>query len=71
MSQVKVIVRPDGPIQLVGEVNLQRLDGTPIETAADAKGIFLCRCGLSQTKPFCDGSHKRAGWKESVGQETT
>ncbi len=71
MSDVKVVIRPDGPIQIVGEVSLQRLDGTVIEVPADAKGVFLCRCGLSLNKPFCDGTHKRAGWKERVDQETT
>jgi CDGSH-type Zn-finger protein len=24
--------------------------------------IALCRCGQSQTKPFCDASHKRVGF---------
>lgn len=31
------------------------------EGAGDEK-VFLCRCGLSSNKPFCDGSHKKQGW---------
>ena len=26
-------------------------------------GLFLCRCGSSANKPFCDGAHKRVGFK--------
>ncbi|MCA3557141.1 MAG: CDGSH iron-sulfur domain-containing protein, partial [Rhodobacter sp.] len=25
--------------------------------------LFLCRCGQSKTKPYCDGSHKAAGFQ--------
>ena len=28
--------------------------------------VFLCRCGRSADKPFCDGSHARTGWKEDT-----
>ncbi|MCH9679615.1 MAG: CDGSH iron-sulfur domain-containing protein, partial [Actinomycetia bacterium] len=29
-----------------------------------ASTVYLCRCGFSQDKPFCDGSHRRNGWTE-------
>ncbi|MBX6375098.1 MAG: CDGSH iron-sulfur domain-containing protein [Acetobacteraceae bacterium] len=43
----------DGPLELRGNL---RLKGDPIGTEA-----WLCRCGQSQNKPHCDGSHRNAG----------
>ncbi|GAC1437981.1 MAG: hypothetical protein NVSMB51_13110 [Solirubrobacteraceae bacterium] len=30
------------------------------------ESIVLCRCGHSQTKPFCDASHKRSGFHSRI-----
>jgi CDGSH-type Zn-finger protein/uncharacterized Fe-S cluster protein YjdI len=51
---------PDGPLIVSGSF--------AIVTAAGRAGwkgtrVALCRCGKSQTKPFCDGSHAPAGFK--------
>ena len=52
---------PNGPLQVKGEVEVLDAQGNPIP----GKGgdIFLCRCGHSANKPFCDGSHKRVEFK--------
>ena len=49
----------NGPIFVRGQVTLTDGDDTPL--ASDTR-VALCRCGLSQRKPFCDNSHRTAGW---------
>lgn len=52
---------PDGPLLVRGEVDLRAADGEPIEQ--HRRTVALCRCGLSAVKPFCDGTHKAAGFR--------
>lgn len=52
---------PDGPLLMRGEVVLQTADGRPIPQRR--RTVALCRCGLSTIKPFCDGTHKPAGFR--------
>jgi CDGSH-type Zn-finger protein len=44
---------------VAGEVEILAADGTLIK---DSEKSYLCRCGFSQKKPFCDGAHKREGF---------
>jgi CDGSH-type Zn-finger protein len=53
-------VLKNGPIQVTGDFVLKSMGGKVIETGDP---IFLCRCGASGNKPFCDGSHRRVGLK--------
>ncbi len=51
--------RPNGSLKVSGLELLTDWRGNPI----DHKPVFsLCRCGASEKKPFCDGSHKRIGF---------
>ena len=50
----------DGPLWIRGGVPVVAADGTPYETR---NRVTLCRCGHSQNKPFCDGSHKAVGFE--------
>ncbi|MFD5225402.1 CDGSH iron-sulfur domain-containing protein [Microbacterium sp. NPDC058342] len=51
---------PDGPLMVRGDVELRNAAGEPIER--HRRTVALCRCGLSSIKPFCDGTHKAAGF---------
>lgn len=52
---VKLTLRKNGSILVEGAVEMVGPDGEKIETR---EKFALCRCGASQKKPFCDGSHK-------------
>jgi CDGSH-type Zn-finger protein len=51
----------DGPLLVRGPVRLIGSNGAPISCQRDP--IALCRCGRSQVKPFCDGTHKLVGFR--------
>ncbi len=50
----------DGPLQVRGNLEITSGTGRVVRRATQAK---LCRCGGSNTKPFCDGTHARIGFK--------
>ena len=41
------------------------LDGTKFGVGASREHFTLCRCGASKNKPFCDGSHWEAKFKDA------
>jgi CDGSH-type Zn-finger protein len=59
---VTVKALQDGPLMVKGECEVQDAQGNPIP-GKGGDAIYLCRCGQSGNKPFCDGSHKRVGFK--------
>lgn len=50
----------DGPVQCDGPVTVMDAFGEPVSTVQQA---WLCRCGASKNKPFCDGSHAAVGFR--------
>jgi CDGSH-type Zn-finger protein len=50
----------DGPLKVRG--NMEIISGTG-RVVARLTSTTLCRCGASNTKPFCDGSHARVGFR--------
>ena len=60
MSDTPIIeIRENGPLILKGVKTFKMPDGS----TSDEKPLHaLCRCGQSKNKPYCDGSHKAAGF---------
>ncbi len=51
---------PDGPIEVSGNFTIRAGSG---RKAWSGRKAYLCRCGQSANKPFCDGAHNAAGFK--------
>lgn len=66
MSDVKITILKNGPYIVSGAVELLGADGKPIKPEDAGGKLALCRCGLSEEKPFCDGSHRRKEWADDV-----
>jgi CDGSH-type Zn-finger protein len=54
----------NGPLLVKGPVVLVDVEGN--EIPFKGRNIALCRCGASENKPFCDGSHRRIGFHSVV-----
>ena len=58
MDEPTVIVcNPNGPLRVTGNIVIRDSQGKDFDLAGRTT-ISLCRCGMSQNKPFCDGSHR-------------
>ncbi len=61
----KITPLNNGPIRIEGEFEIYDPQGRQFGLAG-RKAISLCRCGHSANKPFCDGSHARMGFQDTV-----
>ena len=59
-TSTKVEIIPNGPAVVYGACTL-KVGGE--EQYIEKEKTFLCRCGASEKKPFCDGSHKKIGFQ--------
>ena len=60
MATIKV--RHNGPYVIEGD-DVTVVDWNGAEYPIARRPVALCRCGGSQNKPFCDGTHARVGFK--------
>ena len=60
-EQTKITNLDNGPYLVRGPVLLLDAEGNEFRT--ERATVALCRCGGSMTKPFCDGTHSKAGFR--------
>jgi CDGSH-type Zn-finger protein len=61
----KITISKNGPIRIEGDFEIYDAAGGKFDVAGRTI-IALCRCGHSENKPFCDGSHGRCGFQSEV-----
>lgn len=67
VAEVPTKITPyrDGPYLVRGPFSIVDQNGNEIEIKR--KVVALCRCGRSQIRPFCDGTHKAIGFRADSG----
>ena len=60
--------RPNGPLHIRGRLHILGPGGHLIR---EDTRVALCRCGASENKPFCDGSHRRVGFRTTNPPKTS
>jgi len=59
-GSLTLTLRSDGPVQCDGPLAILDVLGEQVTAVQQA---WLCRCGASQNKPYCDGSHRASGFR--------
>ena len=62
-----ILVTTDGPLECRGLFEITDAQGNRVATETET---WLCRCGGSANKPYCDGSHRRVEFKDATVPET-
>lgn len=57
MSKTTLKVNNNGSLRVEGNFEIVDKDGNVYDLGG-RDVVSLCRCGLSENKPFCDGSHR-------------
>lgn len=65
-AETTIVPFPHGPLHIRGKVEIRDTKGNLIEAG---NRMTLCRCGHSQNPPFCDLSHRKAGFRSRIAVE--
>jgi len=65
LAATKITVRNNGSLRIEGDFEIVDQDGNAFGLAG-RPSVSLCRCGHSENKPFCDGSHRRVQFQSEI-----
>ncbi|MFY9690978.1 MAG: CDGSH iron-sulfur domain-containing protein [Candidatus Acidiferrales bacterium] len=65
MAATKLTVRNDGSVKVEGDFEIVDAEGKAFGLGGRSNAA-LCRCGHSEQKPFCDGSHKKVNFQSVI-----
>jgi CDGSH-type Zn-finger protein len=68
LTDPRITIRGNGPLKIDGDIPLLDHEENIISTP-EGRSYFLCRCGVSTKKPFCDGSHKDCGFDGALAPQ--
>ena len=61
MTEATITTRLNGPLLVKGPIKLIDHEGREYDLTGK-ETYALCRCGATNRRPFCDGTHKTCGW---------
>ncbi|HET7101496.1 MAG TPA: CDGSH iron-sulfur domain-containing protein [Terriglobia bacterium] len=65
MLGAKITVKSNGSVRIEGDFEIVDQEGKAFGLGGRTV-VSLCRCGHSENKPFCDGSHRRVGFQSEI-----
>ncbi len=65
MAGTKVTIFNNGPVRVEGDFEIVDQEGKTFGLGGRT-AVSLCRCSHSGNQPFCDGSHKRQNFTNTV-----
>jgi CO/xanthine dehydrogenase Mo-binding subunit/CDGSH-type Zn-finger protein len=67
-QEVKIVTTQNGPYKVDGSIAITDYDGRAVALPGGNE-VYLCRCGASANKPFCDGSHVTIGFDGTLAKQ--
>jgi len=65
---MEITINDNGPLLVKGRFELKDSSGKPYDLQGK-ETVALCRCGHAGKKPFCDGSHRTAGFESKCSAD--